>query len=369
MRNILVVALYPNESCPVFSLQLAKALIVNGYYVYAILPADIDNKSEWIDNLSSEKICFIENKKGNGWKGKVQKYTNIVKFTLLRKKYLHSILNIEFDIVFYTFFHRWNELLKRYVKAKRQILFVHDPIPHSDEKSNRKKRQKKQIRKMDAIVVLSKIFIPICEQEYNLLSDKILYMPHCLMNYGGEKRVFFDKNKEIHFLFFGRITNYKGLDILIKAFQKVEKLNLNAKLTIAGNGDFSLYEKEFSNLKNAFLINKYIEDEVIKEIFLQENTVCILPYIDATQSGVIPIAYEYGNPVIASDTGGLKEQLFDGEVGIFCVPNDVESLFDCMSQFVENKDLFILQSEKMIRASAQLNWVYATKVLLEAILL
>ena len=46
MRNILVVALYPNESCPVFSLQLAKALIVNGYSVYAILPADIDNKSE-----------------------------------------------------------------------------------------------------------------------------------------------------------------------------------------------------------------------------------------------------------------------------------------------------------------------------------
>ena len=367
MRKVLVVALYPNESCPVFSLQLAKALSDNGCSVYAILPTDVVNKGEWIDNLSSEQICFIDIKKGKGWKGKVQKYTNIIKFTLFRKKFLRPILNIKFDIVFYTFFHRWNELLKKYINGKRNILFVHDPIPHSDENANRKNRQRKQIKKMESIIVLSKLFIPVCEQEYGLLPENILYMPHCLMNYGGEKRVSFDRNKEINFLFFGRITSYKGLDVLIKAYQKLELLNVNAKLTIAGNGDFTPYAQEFSDLKNALLINKYIEDEEIREIFLQENTVCVLPYVDATQSGIILIAYEYGNPVIASDTGGLKEQLFDGEVGFFCDPNNIESLFDCMLQLVENRDMLSEQSHKMILVSAKLNWVYATNVLLESI--
>ncbi len=369
MKKILVVALYPNESCPVFSLHFAKALLRNGCSVYAILPQNVINKEEWLETLSSDQICFIDNEKGKGWKGKIQKYSNIFKFILFRKKFLQSILKIKFDIVFYTFFHRWNALLKRYLFSKRHILFVHDPIPHSDEHANRKNRQKKQIKNMDAIIVLSKKFIPLCQSEFGLSVDKILYMPHCLMHYGGDKRVQFDKNKEINFLFFGRITSYKGLDVLIKAYRKLEEFNTKVKLTIAGNGDFDSYMEEFSNLKNALLINRYIQDEEIKDIFLQENTICVLPYIDATQSGVIPIAYEYGNPVIASDTGGLKEQLFEGEVGIFCLPNDVESLFQKMFDVVNNTDLIFSQSEQMIHFSSKLNWEYATNVLLDTITL
>lgn len=52
-----------------------------------------------------------------------------------------------------------------------------------------------------------------------------------------------------------------------------------------------------------------MEDEEVESIFSGENLVAVLPYLDATQSGVVLTAMDYGVPVIATDTGGLSEQI------------------------------------------------------------
>ncbi|MBP3883865.1 MAG: glycosyltransferase, partial [Olsenella sp.] len=73
-------------------------------------------------------------------------------------------------------------------------------------------------------------------------------------------------------------------------------------------------------------------DEDIARLFSMENCVAVVPYRDATQSGVIALALAYGVPVIASDTGGLREQLDGGNVGLFCEPGNTESLFTRMAE-------------------------------------
>jgi glycosyltransferase involved in cell wall biosynthesis len=46
--------------------------------------------------------------------------------------------------------------------------------------------------------------------------------------------------------------------------------------------------------------------------------VLVLPYIEASQSGLIPIAHAFGKPVVVNSVGGLPEQVIDGLNGYKC---------------------------------------------------
>lgn len=52
----------------------------------------------------------------------------------------------------------------------------------------------------------------------------------------------------------------------------------------------------------------------------------VLPYIEATQSGVIPTAYAFARLVIATDVGSLGDMVQDGRTGLIIHPNDVDKL-------------------------------------------
>lgn len=51
-------------------------------------------------------------------------------------------------------------------------------------------------------------------------------------------------------------------------------------------------------------INRWIDDAERSELFARAAVVA-LPYVEATQSGVTPVAYAHGKPVVASDVGAL----------------------------------------------------------------
>lgn len=112
-------------------------------------------------------------------------------------------------------------------------------------------------------------------------------------------------------LFFGRIDSYKGLDKLVDAYNTASDNSL-PPLIIAGAGDISNYKHDVSDAIT--FINRYISDGEMNWLF---NNCCIvvLPYIQATQSGVIPIAYHFGKPVLVSDLPGLTENVIEHQTG------------------------------------------------------
>lgn len=150
-----------------------------------------------------------------------------------------------------------------------------------------------------------------------------------------------------YLLFFGRIDKYKGVGTLLKAYRQIADTAL--PLVIAGNGKLSPEEQELlQTTNNALLINRYIGDGEMKWLFAN-STAVVLPYIEATQSGVIPIAYAYGKPVIVSKLPGLTQFVEDQETGVVCANEDawiraIQSVTD--GCFAEKRKAAILRYYK-----------------------
>lgn len=120
---------------------------------------------------------------------------------------------------------------------------------------------------------------------------------------------------ETFHLFFGVIDKYKGIGNLLDSYQESER---KIPLVIAGGGKFTDDEKaKIEKSTGVIIINRYIANGEMKWLVSHAKSV-VLPYIEASQSGVLPIAYSFGVPVIVSDLPGLTQFVENGKTGFVC---------------------------------------------------
>jgi len=142
-------------------------------------------------------------------------------------------------------------------------------------------------------------------------------------------------------LFFGYVRQYKGLHILIQAMPHILK-EMKVKLLVAGEfyDDREKYTKLIDDLGLAdsiFLFDDYIPNEKVG-MFYAAADVVVLPYISATQSGIIQIAYHYDKPVITTNVGGLPEVTEEGKTGYVVPPEDPRALAEAVVKFFSGND-------------------------------
>lgn len=141
-------------------------------------------------------------------------------------------------------------------------------------------------------------------------------------------------------LFFGLIRDYKGLDLLLKAWAKW--MPDGRKLLIAGEF-YASREKyvaliEELGLRNRVVLHdRFIADEDVKYYFSAADAL-VLPYRTATQSGVTQIAYNFSLPMIVTRVGGLPEIVPDGRVGLVCEA-DAESIKEALQALYDGDRL------------------------------
>jgi glycosyltransferase involved in cell wall biosynthesis len=148
----------------------------------------------------------------------------------------------------------------------------------------------------------------------------------------GNKIVSEIKNINNYILFFGRIEFYKGIHIAYNEFCENSLLK-NKKLIIAGSGNIYFQRKEELE-DNITFINRYIEDEEIKDLFSKSSCI-IYPYISATQSGVLSLSSYFDKPTIVSNVPFFKECLIEGETGYFFDVKNPKSIVEILSK-IEN---------------------------------
>jgi glycosyltransferase involved in cell wall biosynthesis len=171
-----------------------------------------------------------------------------------------------------------------------------------------------------------------------LPAERIHVIPHVQLGEDGAAPTQTTDDENI-ILFFGRIWGYKGLDYLIRAEPLITSRVPNAKIMIAGEGeDFARYRAMMQHPENFIVYNEFIPDDRVAEIF-QRASVVALPYIEATQSGVVPMAYSYSKPVVATTVGGLPAVVEQGQTGFLVPPRDEQALADALVQLLQDKAL------------------------------
>ncbi|MTH18079.1 glycosyltransferase [Flavobacterium sp. LC2016-01] len=152
----------------------------------------------------------------------------------------------------------------------------------------------------------------------------------------GNKTVAEVKGIKDYILFFGRIELYKGIHILYNEYCKNQKI-FNKPLVIAGSGD--LYFQRIRNKEEDIVfINRYIEDEELNDLF--SNAYCVIyPYISATQSGVLSLAYYYNKPIIVSNVPFFRECIVDEDSVCFFDPTKPETLTESFSKIKDIKEI------------------------------
>ena len=241
----------------------------------------------------------------------------------------------KFDLVHTPCFFGLKRLLLYFTGCKI-VTTIHDPFPHTGENNRVSELNRKiAVHYSHGIILLNnKQKKDFCAY-YNVNPDKLclnklrVYENIALIASGVKSK------KKNNVLFFGRISPYKGIEYLCAAMEKVRIEVPDATLTIAGSGklyfDITPYiSKGYINLQNRFIGI----DEVA--IMLKQCAVCVCPYTDATQSGVIMTSFALSKPVIASNVGGLGEMIEDGKSGLLVEPKNPKALAEAIIKVLKN---------------------------------
>jgi glycosyltransferase involved in cell wall biosynthesis len=154
------------------------------------------------------------------------------------------------------------------------------------------------------------------------------------------------RNGEKVILYFGAIKQYKGLELLVAAFQQVAALG-DYRLIIAGERKKG-HEEYWRSIQqtierdpNREKVLQRIEfiPDAETEIYFKAADVAVLPYTEIFQSGILFLAYAHGLPVIATDVGSFSEDIVQGRTGFICKPRDPDDLAITIQRYFET-DLY-----------------------------
>jgi glycosyltransferase involved in cell wall biosynthesis len=261
---------------------------------------------------------------------------------------LHNINAVVFPMA-----SPWDIFLGRRLRStpSKTIRIVHDARPHLGEFWPTKFWIRWLCKDADRVIFLSAFvakklhtYLNLRDQTYlvtqlpipTLHSHLLEGSAHALINEPLKKRV----------LFIGRGKKYKGQALLESAWKLLA--NQDFSLTILGEGHKIDHESEIN----------YIPDWVDTDTFAQQillSDLVIFPYVEASQSGIIPICHALGRAVLVTDVGGLAEQIEIGVNGFICkslTPKDLATSIidavDALSNITirpkkSNIDNFVLQ--------------------------
>ena len=157
-------------------------------------------------------------------------------------------------------------------------------------------------------------------------------------------------------LFFGKIDHYKGLDILLEAFDSLDLEH--SRLVIAGSFGTQRYRDRIMPVLEAAarrrdiqLHEKFIPNDEV-EIFFKAADVLCLPYRRIYQSGLVFLAPRFGLPMVSSAAGALRE--FVGESGIVAASDDAGGIRDALREFFATQELF--EREEIARRARKYAW-------------
>jgi len=296
---------------------------------------DLINLDDWIiANNPNNSLCncfLLSNK--------IKKYYQENDFS-----FFHGTTNCKTSLFLLPFIYR----------LKNKVLTKHDPIQHNKKSFLYEFFKCRLVHKSyENFIFLSDALTEKFCKHYSIKKESIYYSRLSVYDYF---RSFKDSGNNYgnYVLFFGRISEYKGVDVLIDAFMQTKACKDGKRLVIAGRGKIKHSIESLPT--NIIVINDYISNDVLSNL-IRHSSFVVLPYISATQSGCVMSAYAFNKPILATNVGDLPKSVIDGETGMICNPNDINKLassIDCM--FASNLHNYSTTIKKLYQDKGELSW-------------
>jgi glycosyltransferase involved in cell wall biosynthesis len=221
----------------------------------------------------------------------------------------------------------------------QSILICHNVLPHETSRLD-KALARLALSHADRLIVHSSAQQALAQ---TLLPDRLtLVVPH--PSYADFRSTTWNRTRAREelgltgnvLLFFGFVRLYKGLLDLLEALPQVVS-EIRVMLLVVGEvwGDDAIYRtriKELGLEAQVQFVNRYVSNDEAAMYFAAADLV-VLPYREATGSGVLQLAFGLGAPVVATRTGGMDEVVEDGVTGFLVEPGDVNGLSRAIARF------------------------------------
>lgn len=219
----------------------------------------------------------------------------------------------------------------------------------------------------DAIIVHANCLKETLVYDYCVNSEKIF-----VIRYGfakpmiTPKEAFLVRNKNVHeILFYGFLTGYKGLEILLAAHAELVEEMSNVHLRVVGGNSPRSKINHLNNLKQMTQklgITDYVTFAGFKEPqdmgeYFTNAEIFVLPYIySMASSDALSKAFQYLLPTVASDLGVLREELGCGKRGLLCQAGNKESLKDTIKYLLMHEAKRQSITESIYEHSLEFSW-------------
>ncbi len=265
-----------------------------------------------------------------------------------------GLLKGQYSALYIPYFHFWNIfviLMFRFFKVN-VVNTIHDGVLHSgDGQPFEQFLNGLCIRYSNGIIFLTEYVKKITIARYGNIKNSTI-IPHGILkpnNLNFRLRQYPPNDFKI--LFIGRVNKYKGVELLIQAFNSLQS-EKPVSLTIAGK---SAYDFELNiDTSRVVIIDKYLTDSEIGTL-INISDLLVLPYLEATQSGVVTLGIAAGIPMLCTDVGGLSEQVQANNGALFCDPT-VTSIRAGILRYIDNPELYEKNSYCLSKKNQSLQW-------------
>jgi glycosyltransferase involved in cell wall biosynthesis len=329
-----------------YTISLANALTAQAK-VSLLVPTSFERVA---DTLSSEVDLFYF------IKPRLRSLSNLKMLAQIRG----GIGRLSPDVVHLLAVNPWFNLGLMAWRLPHLVTTIHDPVKHAGDASQRNVPQFMRdlpIRCSHQLIVHGQALKEMLLARHAIPQERIATMPI------GELSIYRRWNnqtwseEEGTILFFGRIWPYKGLDYLIAAEPAISAACPHARFVIAGQGeDFGHYRAMMAHPERFEVLNEYIPREGIPRLF-QQASIVVLPYTEASQSAVVPLAFAFGKPVVATAVGGIPEVVDHGQDGLLVAPRDSNALAEAVISLLQGPETRHRMGQRALeKARNELSW-------------
>ena len=228
-------------------------------------------------------------------------------------------------------------------KATRTALTIHDPVPHAGRDARVAARLAPLRRFTRARVDRLFLHGPACADQYQRAylgtgraDDRVRLTEHGVLLPPPEPHALPD---DCRVLMFGRMEAYKGLDTLAEALEHLSRSGRSIRVDIAGMGpEMDRLEPRLHRLPGVTVRNMFVPAASLIEMIGAASCV-VLPYKEASQSGVLAAAFASGRFVIASEVGGLVDLVEHGSNGLLVPPDEPGALAAALALAADDRAL------------------------------